>query len=495
MKGRRFWRRRDLRSRLALTIAAVGLLALLVNAVLLSLFLNAYLIERQGTLLARQVAAVSRCCAGSRAARILGHPGALGQGLEDLVAGTPGRRAMVVTTDGALLYASPMPASERALLLARLRRDLQVAPLRNGATWKRVGNQIVSDAWVSIEPGRHGGLLLADPVDAVGAQWQRVVALVLLAGGVSLALAVLAGTVAAAVLSRALRDATVAARSVTAGDYSVRVRATGPSETVELADAFNTMIEVVLHQRQIERDLLANVSHELAGPLGLIQGYTEGLVDGVISSERERAGALQTIRRETARLRRLTGDLLDLALLETGQVSVVVDEVPIAELLGGLRERFAPVAGQAGVTLQVEATSDLPLVRTDGLRLEGVLVNLLHNALRYTPPGGTVALRACTWAGGIRLVVADTGCGIPAEDLPRIWERFYRVERGRDRRQSGGGLGLGLAICRGSIALLGGTIQVESAVKQGTTFTIQLPLSGPQVNGASGHESGPARAT
>ncbi len=478
MSGARRTRRRGLRSRLALAIAAVGLLALLTNAALLSVFLNSYLIDRQGTLLARQTTAIGSCCSGGRSGVLLLAPRSLPRAMTDLLAGTPDRRALVLGPSGNLLYASPMPQSMQTELLARLRADLRRAPSGGAAGWHQVGNELISDIRIDMGPAiarRHGGLLLADPVDAVGAQWRRVIALVVLAGGVSLALAVVAGLAAAQVLSRALRAVTAVAHSVAAGNYGERVMPDGPAETAELAEAFNTMIGEVLHRRQVERDLVANVSHELAGPLGLIQGYAEGLADGIIAGEPQRGEALRTIRDETGRLRRLTGDLLDLALLETGQAAVVIEPLPVAELLGGLQQRFAPAAEQAGIRLQLEVAADLPPLETDGLRLEGVLVNLMQNALRYTPAGGVVTLRAWADAGAIVLAVADTGRGIPAEDLPRIWERFYRAERGRDRGRSGAGLGLGLAIGRSTIELLGGSIDVESALLRGTTFSIRLP--------------------
>jgi two-component system sensor histidine kinase ResE len=255
------------------------------------------------------------------------------------------------------------------------------------------------------------------------------------------------------------------------------VSASGPSEINEMSIAFNSMVEEVVRQRRIERDLLANISHELASPLGLIRGYAEALVDDVIHKAPERRAALQAIRQETVRLERLTADLLDLALLETGQVSVQVEEVPVPELLEGLRARLAPLMRQVGVTVTVDAPSVLPPMLTDGQRLEQVLVNLLNNAVRYTPPGGTVVMGAAQQGDGISITVADTGRGIPPEDLPRIWERFYRVERGRERGEQEVHVGLGLAICRSTITLLQGTITVQSTPDVGTTFTIWLPLS------------------
>ncbi|MCA1599439.1 MAG: two-component sensor histidine kinase, partial [Chloroflexi bacterium] len=185
--------------------------------------------------------------------------------------------------------------------------------------------------------------------------------------------------------------------------------------------------------------------------------------------------ALQAIGAEARRLGRLTGDLLDLALLETGQVRVRPERVPLGELLAGVGARFGPAAAQAGVALTLDIVG-APTIVTDGLRLEQALVNLVANALRHTPAGGAITLSAHSAGVEARLSVADTGAGIPADELPRIWERFYRVDKGRDRSSGGAGVGLGLAICQSAITLLHGRIAVESEVGAGTTFTIHLPL-------------------
>lgn len=242
-----------------------------------------------------------------------------------------------------------------------------------------------------------------------------------------------------------------------------------------MASAFKTMVQEVERQRQIERDLLANISHELASPLDLIRGYAEALADNVITAEDERAAALRAIRDESARLQRLTADLLDLALLESGQVSMHVEEVPVEQLLLGLRERMTSPARRAGVTISVDAPAALPTLPVDAQRLEQVLVNLLNNALAHTPPGGTIALAAGQTGPGIELTVSDTGSGIPARDLARIWERFYRVEKDRDRREDGG-VSLGLAISRSTVLAMHGTIDVGSTVGTGTTFRVWLPV-------------------
>jgi two-component system sensor histidine kinase BaeS len=324
-----------------------------------------------------------------------------------------------------------------------------------------------------------GGLLLAEDRLVATSAWRRLLGLVTIAGLVVTAVAAIAGLVAGETMTRTIRAVTRAARAIAAGDFRRRVSPKGPAEMNEMSVAFNRMVEEVVRQRRTERDLLANISHELASPLGLIRGYAEALADNVIETGPERKAALHAIQRETARLGRLTADLLDLALLETGQVSLHVEEVPVDELLKGLQERLAPLMQVGGVALSVETPRNLPPLLTDGLRLEQVLVNLLNNAARYTPPGGTIVMAAAQDGDGLRITVADSGTGIAPEELPRIWERFYRVEKGRDRQGHEAAVGLGLAICRSIMTLLQGTIEVQSTPGVGTTFAIWIPLGNP----------------
>ncbi len=483
-RSRLRWRPGGLRGRLVLAVAGAGLFAILLNATLLGVALHQNALDGQGAFMARQAAALGRCCRFGRVVLLSPRATIVDQTLRVALAGTPGRRALIVDASGQPRYASPaLPADLEQTLLARLRRDLTAPALPSG--WDVVDGYIIAEGPIAVDPARApaalarpaGALLLAEDEGAATRSWQRIVTLVVLSGLAAVALTTLAGAVTVAAITRPVRALTAAARAVAAGDYAARVPPEGADELHALASAFNTMVDEVTHQRRVERDLLANVSHELATPLGVIGGYAENLAEGVVVGEAERLAALRAIGAEARRLGRLTGDLLDLALLETGQVRVRPEPVPLGELLAGVRARFAPAAARAGVALNLD-TSEAPTIVTDGLRLEQALVNLVANALQHTPPSGAVTLgaRAIGGAGAeARLCVADTGAGIPADELPRIWERFYRVDKGRDRSSGGAGVGLGLAICHGAVALLHGRIAVESTLGVGTTFTIYLP--------------------
>jgi signal transduction histidine kinase len=487
-----------LRFQLAATIALIGLFLIALNAALLGVFLNRYVVDRDGTALGQQAAALSRCSSGGVLVELFTGQRAADSMLQAVLGSTRDHHAIVVGSSGFVRYATPMPPKLRSVLVARLRRDLalQQLTLTGAPPWHELSNEILVDtafacgvassqASSTASIDLRGALLLAEDRQVAASAWRRLVGFVIIAGLGATAVAAITGLVAGEAMTRSIRAVTRAARAIAAGDLRRRVSPKGPAEINEMSVAFNRMVEEVVRQRRIERDLLANISHELASPLGLIRGYAEALADDVIETEPERRAALHAIQVETARLERLTADLLDLTLLETGQVSLQLEEVPVDELLKGLQERFAPMMQRAGVTVCVQTPTDLPPLLTDGQRLEQVLVNLLNNALRYTPPGGTIVMTAARDGDGVSITVADSGTGIPPEELPRIWERFYRVEKGRDRRGHEARVGLGLAICRSTITLLQGTIDVHSTPGVGTTFTIWLPLRAGQARDSS----------
>jgi signal transduction histidine kinase len=478
-----WWQHRSLGGQLVLGIALVALIAALLNGLLLGALLNRFFVMRQGEAMVQQTQALGDCCADVRALLLHLSPTARGRLIQVSLAGAPGRRALIVAPDGTLLYASPMPADVMHSLLARAQHDVALPDTATPSSWYTLGDQLVAEKRFPPDgnTGTNGAqgalLLLAEDQQVTSAQWGSALALVLFAGSMALGLVLVGGILTGRRLARPMQAMTSAAHAIAAGDFERRVRPTGPTELHALATAFNAMVDDVQRQRRAERDLVANISHELAAPLGLMQGYAEALADGVIDDREQRLAALHAISAEALRLSRLSGDLLDLALMETGQITLQIEVVPLADLLRGIAARFIPLAQQCGVTLVLDLAAPLPDVATDGLRLEQVLVNLVTNALHHTPPAGTITISGQAQTEQVTLAVADSGAGIPPEALARIWERFYRVDAGRDRRTGRAGVGLGLTISRSIVALLGGTIAVSSTVGQGTTFTLTLPVS------------------
>jgi two-component system, OmpR family, sensor histidine kinase BaeS len=294
--------------------------------------------------------------------------------------------------------------------------------------------------------------------------------------GLFLALALLAGMLARRTfrnIAIPLADVMTAADAVAEGDLSVRVEEDKPGEFGQLARSFNRMVEGLERSDQQRRNLTADVAHELRTPLHIIQGNLEGVLDDVYEPTDEH---IQATLEETQQLSRLVEDLRTLSLAEAGQLPLVREPVDMAELLADVRTSFSGQTEAAGIDLRVEVGDSLPTLTGDVRRLDQVLGNLVANAIRHTPAGGSITLRAeaIQDGSGVRIDVRDTGEGIPAEDLPYVFDRFWKGDRARTRG-SGAGSGLGLAIARQLVSAHGGTICVESKPGKGATFTIELP--------------------
>jgi two-component system, OmpR family, sensor histidine kinase BaeS len=281
-----------------------------------------------------------------------------------------------------------------------------------------------------------------------------------------------------------LADVMVASDRVAAGDLSARVSVPthGPREFRRLSESFNHMTEELERADRQRRNLTADVAHELRTPLHIIQGNLEGVLDGVYEPTAEHTRATLD---ETRLLARLVEDLRTLSLAEAGQLPLVMEPVNVVDLLADVETGFSAQAEAGGISLHVDAgaASSASLVVTGDVgRLDQVLSNLMTNAMRHTPAGGTIALRAEGTPAGVRIVISDTGQGIASEDLPFIFDRFWRGDRSRSHA-SGAGSGLGLAIARQLVQAHGGTIRADSQPGRGTTFIIELPEpDGPPVS-------------
>jgi signal transduction histidine kinase len=253
-----------------------------------------------------------------------------------------------------------------------------------------------------------------------------------------------------------------AADRVAAGDYSTRAPEHGPRWMRTLARAFNSMTsKLEVHDRQ-RRDLMADIAHELRTPLAVLQGRLEGMLDGIYPrDERQLAAVLQ----DTRTLARLVEDLRTLAHTESGTLALQKESTDLAVLINDTAGSFAGEAAERHVQLEVNAPASLPLVDLDPVRLREVLTNLVSNALRHTPSSGRVSVTASAQASTVAIAVSDTGSGISADDLPRIFDRFYKGHGSR-------GSGLGLTIARNLVAAHGGEIHADSVEGKGTTITV-----------------------
>jgi two-component system sensor histidine kinase BaeS len=269
-----------------------------------------------------------------------------------------------------------------------------------------------------------------------------------------------------------LRALTAAARHPT--DPHARVEVTGRDEIGALATAFNDLSDRRQRAEEQRQAMVRDVAHELRTPLTNIRAWLEAAEDGLAGPESDPALA-SALLREALQLQHMIEDLQDLAAADAGELRLRPDQVRVKDLLGQLITAHEGNADAAGITLRARTLGD-PVLTADPVRLHQALANLVSNAVRYTARGGAVTVRASEDAGDVVFEVADTGVGIAAEDLPHVFDRFWRADRSRTRDT--GGSGLGLAIVRQIAEVHGGAVAVESTIGQGSRFSLRLPRDG-----------------
>lgn len=290
---------------------------------------------------------------------------------------------------------------------------------------------------------------------------------------------VFVGTSAAGVLSywvskrimQRLAEMEQIAQKFAVGELDARLPPSDIPELNRLSNSFNRMAASLEGVEQRRRELVSDLTHELRTPLTVVRGYLEELTDGELEPSPE---IYQRLARETKRLERLVNDLQELSKAEAGYLPINLRSVNLRPLLESLVEKFADQILEEGPILRLECPPQLPLVIADVDRTEQILVNLIGNAVRYTP-AGAIAVLAWTEPGKLWIAVRDTGIGIAAEDLPHVFERFFRTDRSRTSHS--GGTGIGLAISRRLVELQGGQISVLSQLGKGSTFRFFLPLA------------------
>lgn len=296
----------------------------------------------------------------------------------------------------------------------------------------------------------------------------------LYAGVLAVLLAVLLAIIIARSVARPLGTMAGAAEAIARGDYDQRVPQEGPDEVQRVAGSFNSMAAQVKATQQAQRDFVANVSHDLKTPLTAISGWSQALLDGAADAPEERQRAAETIHVEAERMSRLVNELLDLARLESGQMQMTMQRVDLNDVLADVHRSQLPNARAKTIDLELSVEGKA-LVMGDPDRLAQIFTNLAGNALAYTSAGGAVRLASRVNGTQVEGIVSDTGPGIPEEEIPRVFERFYRLEKSRARGEHGRGSGLGLAIVHELVTAHGGTISVSSQAGRGTAFVVGLP--------------------
>lgn len=274
-----------------------------------------------------------------------------------------------------------------------------------------------------------------------------------------------------------LRKMAGAAEAIAEGDYNQQLPLRGPEEVQRVATSFNVMATEVKMTQQAQRDFVSNVSHDLRTPITSIRGWSQALLDGTAVTAEEQQQAAGIIHNEAGRMQRLVNQLLDLARIESGQLTLVREAVDLSQLVTDVHRNLLVRAQGQKIHLTLE-TAAVPPIMGDPDRLMQVFTNLVDNALTHTPAGGRVHLAVREHGEeAVEAMVQDTGKGISSEELPRIFERFYQVDKSRSRANGRRGSGLGLAIVRELVEAHHGRIQAFSKEGQGTTFVVRLPVS------------------
>lgn len=460
------------------TYLAIILIALLVVGLFLSqLFQNFYFNQRE-----RELVAKGREIAGI---------------LTDYKLGFQDQR----TTDDPLflldrfLNAHVVPVDRNMLLLASSHEfegaGLPLTPgeldavLRGEIVAKRgyhtsSAQQLVSVAVPMVVAGEvTGAVLLHGTLAGITETVSQVHLLILYAALAAVVLAAFVGYYLSRSISYPLQQMNRAAHAVAAGDYRQQVEVTSSDEVGQLAVTFNYMsatlqqtVEALSQEKNKLSDFVANVSHELRTPMTSIQGFVEALLDGMAEDPGSQEKYLRVILDETIRLNRLFNDLLDLSRLETGQVKWPMEPVRLEKMLDDVVAKLSPQLESQGLLAEVAYPESLPAVLGNQDWLQQVLINLLGNAIAFTPQGGRIKLSAVDEGSTVRVSITDTGVGIPPEEQEKVWERFHRVDRARTRGP--GGTGLGLAIVRQIVEAHGGKVGLKSALGRGSTFSFTL---------------------
>ena len=283
--------------------------------------------------------------------------------------------------------------------------------------------------------------------------------------------AILIGTWLFRQITRPLDDLRAAAQSLADGDLTVRIKASSQDEVGKVAEAFNHMAGEIENQENLRKQMVADVAHELRTPLTVMQGNIEAMIDELVIPDRDELNGLHD---EVMRLTRLVEDLRLLSLADAGNLELTLTPVDLNELIETVTRQMVPLAMEQDVTLKNRLLPENVVIDADADKLRQALVNLISNAISHTPANGNVIIRLQPESTRVRIEVRDEGPGIPEEDIPFVFDRFWRGDKSRNR--SGGGSGLGLSIVQQIITMHGGEVSLESTPEEGSLFIVFLPL-------------------
>ncbi len=423
----------------------------------------------------------------------VGHPGGMDGERVRALAGSAGGRVTVVRSDGAVMADSEANAAEMENHRTRTRPELLAAFAgKEGSDQRASATLGVSFLYVAVPlraSGFDGAVRIAQPLSEIDREAGRIRSRILESTVVAFLPAILIAGLLARWISGRFAAILAHAGELARGNFRARLPLSGSSEFGQLEQKLNetagkleqTVEQLKLEHAELEKverirkDFVINVSHELRTPLASIQGYTETLMDGALEDPAHNMRFLGIIRHNAERLARLTADLLTLSRIEQKRQNLEFERYPVNSLIREAVDVVKPIAEKSGIHLETEFVAEGAGVWCDVESVSQVLSNLLDNAIKYTPAGGSITVGAHPAGQFFELYVRDTGAGIPAEDLPRLFERFYRVDKARSREL--GGTGLGLSIVKHLVALHSGAVRVESKLDCGSTFFFTLPVN------------------
>ncbi len=326
-----------------------------------------------------------------------------------------------------------------------------------------------------------GTVLINAPLAGFDDFLSRIYWYIAAAGAVGLLITIFIANYLSTSIIRPLRSMQAVASAMASGDYSVQAKVETNDEVGDLSRSLNLLVKALNDfvsktekTDKLRRDFVANVSHELRTPLTIMRGYNEALLDGTISQPDQVEKYHKVMRDESIRLQKLINELLDLSHLEARTATLDTEWVSLAEIVDNIVTLFKQQSYEKGVALRTEIANGLPEIQANGDRLTQLVLILLDNALKFTSTGGTITISLDAADQVLTLRIADTGAGIPPEDLPYIWERFYKADKSHTR--AAGGTGLGLAIAKEIINLHGAQVEVASELGKGTVFSIHFAI-------------------
>ena len=425
-------------------------------------------------------------------ASALGQPGRLEAAGVRALAEAAGGRVTVVLSDGSVVADSEANAAEMENHKTPSRPELLAAFAgRVGSNQRTSATLGIRFLYVAVPfqvDGLQGAVRIAEPLSEIDHVAGQIRIRILVSTFIAFLPAFFIAALLARWISRRFAGIMSYAGELARGNFKARLSLSGASEFAQLSQTLNetaanlehTVKQLKLEHAELEKverirkDFVINVSHELRTPLASIQGYTETLIDGALHDPEHNMRFLGIIRHNAERLARLTADLLTLSRIEQKRENLEFESHSVNALIDEAVDVVNPIVGKNRIRLETERAPENAVAWCDAEAVSQVFSNLLDNAIKYTAAGGSITVGARPSGSFVELFVRDTGSGIPAEDLPRLFERFYRVDKARSREL--GGTGLGLSIVKHLVALHGGAVRVESRLNQGSTFIFSLPV-------------------